>query len=93
MMDAEWKRNDPSSPCKKICVLDPVSGLCIGCYRTTEEIAQWGSLPEKERLKILEDLPAREKILYEKRRRNTRRRNRRDISEFDDCSEQKDDEE
>ena len=29
------------SPCVKICVVDPLSGLCIGCGRTVAEISQW----------------------------------------------------
>ena len=27
------------SPCKDICTKDPESGLCVGCGRTQEEIA------------------------------------------------------
>ena len=30
-----------SSPCVKICVIDPLSALCIGCGRTGDEIARW----------------------------------------------------
>ncbi|KMO20250.1 DUF1289 domain-containing protein [Methylobacterium platani] len=49
----------PSSPCIRLCVLDPVSGLCEGCGRTGSEIAAWGGLPEAERLRIMAGLPAR----------------------------------
>jgi uncharacterized protein len=49
----------PSSPCVKICVMDPLSGLCIGCGRTGEEIAAWPYLGEPERLKIMAGLEAR----------------------------------
>ncbi len=34
----------PASPCTGVCRLDPVSGLCRGCYRTGGEIARWTSL-------------------------------------------------
>lgn len=51
--------NKPSSPCTKVCVLDGPSGLCIGCGRTRDEIALWGSLPEPRRLAIMAALPAR----------------------------------
>ncbi len=37
------------SPCVKICVIDD-GGLCVGCARTLDEIAQWGSYsPDKRR--------------------------------------------
>jgi uncharacterized protein len=59
----------PSTPCVKICVLDPVSGLCIGCGRTGEEIAAWSALSEPERLAIMAGLEAR---LLAARSRKTR---------------------
>ena len=48
-----------STPCIKICVIDPVSKLCEGCGRTLAEIAQWGRLSEAERLAIMAMLPKR----------------------------------
>jgi predicted Fe-S protein YdhL (DUF1289 family) len=53
----------------KICVLDPLSGLCIGCGRTSEEIAAWASLSEPARLDIMAGLASR---LREARSRKTR---------------------
>ena len=55
-----------SSPCIKICVIDPVTKLCQGCGRTLQEIAQWSRLSEAERLAIMATLaerlsPARDK--------------------------------
>ncbi len=29
------------SPCVSVCAMDPQSGLCRGCFRTLEEIADW----------------------------------------------------
>ena len=29
------------SPCVSVCTMDPASGLCGGCFRTLEEIADW----------------------------------------------------
>lgn len=48
-----------STPCIKICVIDPMSKLCEGCGRTLAEIAQWGRLSEAERLAIMAVLPER----------------------------------
>jgi predicted Fe-S protein YdhL (DUF1289 family) len=48
-----------ASPCTKVCTIDAASGLCIGCGRTLDEIARWLSLPEAERKRIIDELPAR----------------------------------
>jgi predicted Fe-S protein YdhL (DUF1289 family) len=47
------------SPCINVCVLDPVSGLCRGCGRTLDEIAQWTQLDNAERARITEEAPRR----------------------------------
>lgn len=48
-----------STPCIKVCVIDPVSKLCEGCGRPLAEIAQWGRLSEAERRAIMVVLPER----------------------------------
>jgi predicted Fe-S protein YdhL (DUF1289 family) len=48
-----------ASPCTKVCTIDPRSGLCLGCGRTLSEIAQWASLDEGERERIMDELPQR----------------------------------
>ena len=37
------------SPCTSVCRMDPATGLCLGCWRTLDEIAAWGGLPEPGR--------------------------------------------
>jgi uncharacterized protein len=38
------------SPCINVCSMDERTGLCAGCYRTLEEIAQWSAYtPEQQR--------------------------------------------
>ncbi len=49
----------PSTPCLNICVVEPSSGLCIGCGRTTTEIAQWPGMSEPQRLAVMAILPER----------------------------------
>ena len=63
----------PSTPCVQICVVDPRSGLCIGCGRTVAEIAAWGAMPEPQRRAIMAELEAR---LIASRSRRTRNRPR-----------------
>jgi uncharacterized protein len=41
------------SPCIGICRLDEL-GLCVGCRRTTSEIARWGQMGDDERLRLME---------------------------------------
>ncbi|RXT52530.1 hypothetical protein B6S44_17315 [Bosea sp. Tri-44] len=48
-----------SSPCIKVCVIDPASRLCQGCGRTLQEIAQWSRFSEAERLAIMATLDER----------------------------------
>jgi predicted Fe-S protein YdhL (DUF1289 family) len=47
------------SPCINVCTIDPRSGLCVGCRRTLTEIAQWASLSDHDRARIMADLPRR----------------------------------
>jgi uncharacterized protein len=47
------------SPCVKICAVDPVSRLCLGCGRTLPEIAQWGRFTPEQRRAIMQTLPER----------------------------------
>lgn len=48
-----------ASPCKLVCVVDPVSRLCIGCGRSVGEITRWTSYTDAERAAIMADLDAR----------------------------------
>ncbi len=48
-----------SSPCIRVCCLDPESGLCEGCGRTGAEIAEWYRLSEEDRLRIMAGLEDR----------------------------------
>lgn len=47
------------SPCTKVCQIDRESSLCIGCFRTLEEIAGWASYSATDRTRILSELPLR----------------------------------
>lgn len=48
-----------ATPCVQVCIVDPESGLCLGCCRTLPEIAGWARLGEAERAGLMADLPAR----------------------------------
>ena len=43
--------------------MDPQRGVCMGCCRTLDEIAQWSQLDEATRAAIMASLPERRKKL------------------------------
>jgi predicted Fe-S protein YdhL (DUF1289 family) len=42
-----------ASPCINICKMDDRNGLCIGCFRTLEEITVWSRTDDATRANIL----------------------------------------
>jgi predicted Fe-S protein YdhL (DUF1289 family) len=48
-----------SSPCIRVCMIDPETGLCEGCGRTRDEIAGWYRMSEEDRQRIMAELPER----------------------------------
>jgi predicted Fe-S protein YdhL (DUF1289 family) len=42
-----------ASPCVDICRMDAELGLCVGCYRTIDEIAGWSRADRDTRLTVL----------------------------------------
>ena len=48
-----------ATPCVQVCVVDGPSSLCLGCYRTLEEIGRWSRLEPHERERIMAELPSR----------------------------------
>lgn len=51
------------TPCVKVCVVDPMSSLCIGCGRSLQEIGGWLSMSAARREAVIASLPARLKAL------------------------------
>ena len=52
-MTPETEREKPvKSPCISICVLNE-EDLCVGCFRTVEEICSWSSYSNSERREVL----------------------------------------
>ena len=67
MTDEIWKRAEIESPCVKICVIHPEARLCVGCYRTIEEIGTWSRKSPEERRTLMADLPGRAGQLTKRR--------------------------
>jgi uncharacterized protein len=47
------------SPCVGICQLDLAADLCIGCFRTRDEVAVWGAASDDVKRDILANSRAR----------------------------------
>jgi predicted Fe-S protein YdhL (DUF1289 family) len=47
------------SPCVRICTIHRAAGICVGCFRTTVEIAHWTDMSPETRRVIIADLPSR----------------------------------
>ena len=48
------------SPCISVCVMDDLSGLCQGCYRTIDEIKGWWELSHNDQKNLLVALEERQ---------------------------------
>lgn len=68
-----WTRDEPQSPCIKICAIHPEARICVGCLRSMDEIRDWGAMSATERQAVLDALPDR-KSLIAKRRGGRKRR-------------------
>ncbi|MES2767298.1 MAG: DUF1289 domain-containing protein [Bacteroidota bacterium] len=51
------------SPCINICYMDEAQNVCIGCYRTLDEIARWGAASDVVKKQILKAIEVRKETL------------------------------
>ena len=49
-----------ASPCNSVCIIDAVTGLCGGCFRTLEEIAGWIDFSATEKRRVIAALDSRQ---------------------------------
>lgn len=68
MTDEVWKRAEVESPCVKLCVIHAESRLCMGCYRTIDEITAWSGMSPEARRTVMAELPARAPLVKGARR-------------------------
>jgi len=50
------------SPCIDKCDLNPDNDVCNGCFRTSDEIAQWMDYPDERKKKILKLIKIRKNV-------------------------------
>jgi predicted Fe-S protein YdhL (DUF1289 family) len=68
MADEVWKRAEIESPCVKLCVVHPESRLCMGCYRSIDEITAWSAMSPEARRVVMAELPSRAPLVKGARR-------------------------
>ena len=61
------------SPCVSICQMDPLEGVCFGCFRTRAEIAAWRTMDQDDQLALLDILRDRRATVTGVARRPSRR--------------------
>lgn len=65
--DDIWKRAEIESPCVKLCQIHPEERICVGCYRTLEEIGAWSRMSPEARRAVMAELPERAPRLRKRR--------------------------
>ena len=48
----ESRDEDVPSPCVSVCRMDSATELCVGCFRTLDEIAAWGRMHGEGRREV-----------------------------------------
>jgi predicted Fe-S protein YdhL (DUF1289 family) len=56
------------SPCINVCRMDPANGLCEGCLRTIDEIANWSSFDDAAKRAVWDEIERRHADLMAKQR-------------------------
>ena len=47
------------SPCAGVCILHAKTKLCLGCYRTINEIAQWQNMSVDDQHRVMAKIDER----------------------------------
>lgn len=63
MTDPAQQLDPIESPCISICQLDD-QGRCMGCFRTSAEIAGWLAMTADQRRAVIDELPKRAERLF-----------------------------
>ena len=68
MTDDIWKRVEIESPCIQLCVIHPQARICMGCFRTGDEIAAWSRMSPEMRQEIMSTLAERARTIPKSRK-------------------------
>jgi predicted Fe-S protein YdhL (DUF1289 family) len=51
------------SPCNNKCVLDEKTNICLGCFRTIDEIVRWIHMNNQEKKEVLQNTEKRKQTI------------------------------
>lgn len=57
--DPDQHQGPMPSPCINVCRMDEGSGLCIGCWRTLDEIIQWSRSDDAAKRQVWQTIKQR----------------------------------
>ena len=60
---ASAQNSGVASPCVNVCQMNAGTGLCEGCLRTLDEIADWAIYDDDEKRAVRAKLPGRRQAL------------------------------
>lgn len=58
-------KEEVQSPCISVCTMNEATGLCLGCYRTLEEIEQWWDFDNAQKQEVAQKASLREAQLFD----------------------------
>jgi predicted Fe-S protein YdhL (DUF1289 family) len=58
-LDLQGDATSLPSPCISVCTMDAQAGWCAGCFRTLDEIVDWGSADEQHKRAIWQEVKRR----------------------------------
>jgi predicted Fe-S protein YdhL (DUF1289 family) len=56
---AAGRTHDVPSPCTSVCRMSPTTELCLGCFRTLDEIALWGRMDDVAKRAVWQSISGR----------------------------------
>jgi uncharacterized protein len=56
---AQAEAQNPPSPCISVCKMNLANGLCRGCLRTLDEIADWSTMSDADKRTVWARIEAR----------------------------------
>jgi predicted Fe-S protein YdhL (DUF1289 family) len=62
--DPASDQGDVPSPCINVCSMNPHSGLCEGCLRTIDEIAEWSTASQDRKRAVWLEIKRRQVELF-----------------------------
>lgn len=64
LTEQQQRNDEPASPCIGVCQINPDTGWCAGCYRSSAEVQGWWDYSNEEKRGVLAELPQRQEKVF-----------------------------